>query len=70
MTTRCMTCKHLVAVKKVKGYESYPLKGQEHRMEPASAVLVRGDLACSHHCAFISTWRQLQPHVSPIGAGR
>ena len=69
-TSMCLRCRHLEVVSKVRTYETYPVKDREHAATPGSAVLVRGTLACAHACAFITSWRQFQPHMQPIGATR
>lgn len=70
-TTMCLHCHALSAVVRVKNYDCYPSsKDRPATCEPAAAHIVRGGLACGHNAAFITTWRQLQPHVSPIGATR
>lgn len=71
-STRCVAangCNKLQPVTKVKGYDFYPpRKEQPVYRAPDEAHIVKADLACGHSSSFISTWRQLVPHISSIGA--
>lgn len=68
-TTMCVHCRFLTVVAQVKTYEPYPTrKDQPSRRELGDAHIVGATLGCGHNASFITTWRQLQPHILSIGA--